>query len=132
MKICLFALLWTLSIGAYAQDTHLKVDSFKDFVTEENPKTPITFEITKKFVENYYVDFRLFVDEDTYSPVCFVGDEKEAASIVNFILEVSTGDSAILESELKVTKDSIVHTGTYTQGSGDFDSELDFEVLRCK
>jgi len=110
----------------------LKITSYKDFVNDEL-EAPIEVEVTVAFVNDAdkYIDFRVFTDEDTYPSMCYVGTKEGAADVINSILDVSTGDSAILTSKVTFKGDTIAHKGTYTEGSGDYDFPLNFEVKKC-
>lgn len=111
----------------------LKVQSFEDFDGNYLDEA-VEIQIDKDFVENSgkYVDFRLFIDEDTYPTYCYEGAKEGVTDIINAILDVSTGDSFILSSEIKFDGDKVIHEGTYTAGSGDHDFALDFEINKCK
>jgi len=55
-----------------------------------------------------------------------------SSSCAQDILNVGTGDSAILTSKITFDRDVIVHQGTYTEGSGDSDFNLDFQLSKCQ
>ncbi len=100
----------------------------------ENSDVAQTIEVDVNYVNNSenYIDFRAFIDEDTYSSYCYTGDQESVKDIINSILDVSTGDSFILSSKLSTSQGKIIHQGTYTAGSGDHDFALDFELSECK
>lgn len=124
-------MLFSMSVSA--EETYIKLTSYYDLENDNyDLEEPKEFKITENFVNKYYVDFRVFKNDDEYPSVCFVGNANEALQIVQSILDVSTGDSFILESSLNVKGNAIVHDGTYTEGSGDYDFDLSFEVPRCE
>lgn len=132
MKHIILGVALCISWPALAQETYLKVTSDYDLQDDSmDLDAPKDFKVDEPFVDKYYVDFRIFINTDEYT-VCYVGDTKEAAEIAQSVLDVSTGDSYILESTFKVDGSTIVHEGTYTEGSGDYDFELNFEVPECK
>lgn len=110
----------------------LKITTYYDF-NDHDLDEPITLDITADFVNDSdnYIDFRIFVDEDTYPAICYSGSKDAATDIINAILNITTGDSFILTSKISYQGDVIVHEGTYTEGSGDYDSDLNFEIKKC-
>lgn len=110
----------------------LKVTTYNDF-NDNDLDNPIAVDVTMDFVNNTdnSIDFRIFTDEDTYPAICYSGSKEDAVNVINAILDVTTGDSFILTSKISFKGEVIVHEGTYTEGSGDYDFPLDFEVKKC-
>lgn len=103
--------------------------------TEDLENADIYF-VDVAYVENWrdnYIDFRVFRDTAEYKYAqCYTGSKEEAAAVVESILNVDTGDSFILSSNITFDGDTIVHKGYYTEGSGDFEDSLDFELKKCE
>ena len=115
------------------EEGSLEISAYTDFDYNDFDE-PVAIDVNLDFVENSgkYIDFRVFTDDGTYPSICYKGSQASVKKIINSILDVTTGDSFILSSKVSFVGEKIVHEGTYTEGSGDHDFSLNFEISKCQ
>ncbi len=113
------------------EEAALKINSYEDFENQTDLDQAKDFVLNRQQIADYDVNFKDLINQD--NSVCYIGDAQWVLDIVEELLyNHDSSDSVILNSTASLQKGRIIHFGTYTEGSGDSDFSLDFEIDECK
>lgn len=113
------------------EEAALKINSFYDFENQIETDLAKDYILNRQQLSDYRVSFKDLINQD--NSICYIGDAQWVLDIIEELLyNHDSSDSIILNSTASLQNGRIVHFGTYTEGSGDHDFSLDFEIHKCK
>jgi hypothetical protein len=111
------------------EEAGLKINAYYDFANDTELDQPQDSFLNTGLLKKAEPNFKVLIDQD--NTICYVGDAQWVMILIQSILDSDNTDAAIIESNLRLINGVIVHQGLFTEGSGDNDSSLDFEIKAC-